>query len=155
MSNVSAEQRQREIEQRESFKESAEKRKTERKLEDVRNLGVAERLMRRVQAKRFQIVFEDEEGEFPVETRLMTSNERYQALKLNEVLSKAGENLDQYQEAMAGLKDLAREVTVTPGMDAYYDSDQVSDDVILAVVMRTVYGTLEAVGDSLTSFRRE
>jgi len=44
---------------------------------------------------------------------------------------------------------------VTPGVDEYLKSDNVSDDVVVAMVIRTVYGTLETVGESITAFRKK
>jgi len=118
-------------------------------------LTIRDRLMRRTEKTTFETTFQDDLGDFAVETRLMTSNERMKALKLNLMISEGREDLTKYEEAINGLKELAAEICVTPGLDEYLRSDDVSDDILVAMVLRTVYGTLEKVGESTTSFRKK
>lgn len=155
MAVITAEQRALEIQAREDFARGLTRYQDEIKDKFIRTLSVADRLMRRIEAKHFETVFVDDLGEFVVETRLMTSSERFHALEINKKIGETGGDLDEYEKLMKQMKQVARDITVTPGMNIYWESDQVSDDVIVALVMRTVYGTLEAVGDSLTSFRGE
>lgn len=117
-------------------------------------LSIRDRLMRRTEKTTFKTVFEDDLGDFIVETRLMTSSERRDALKFNQMLGQGREDLNKYDEAIKGLKGLAAEICVTPGLDEYLRSDDVGDDVLVALVLRSVYGTLEKVGEA-TSFRKE
>ena len=155
MAEVTAEQRQREIEARERFKEEvAEHPKRERE-ELERQLSVADRLMRRTHLARFKTVFQDDLGDFAIETRQMTSGERFRAVKLNNQLAQSEKAPEKYAEAVEGFKQLAKEITLTPDMDAYYDGDQVSDDIVIAVVSRTFQGTMRLVGEAITSFRAE
>lgn len=116
---------------------------------------VAERLMRRVQVTRFKTVFDDDLGEFPVETRQMTSGERFRAVQLTQKLAESSENVERYAEAIKGFKELAAELCVTPGMGEYLGSDDVGDDVIIAIVRNTLQGSMRLVGEALTSFRKE
>lgn len=118
-------------------------------------LNIRDRLMRRAEKTTFETMFEDDLGEFAVETRLMTSSERMKALNLNKMLGQGREDLTKYEDAINGLKELAAEICVTPGLDEYLRSDDVSDDILVAMVLRTVYGTLEKVGESTTSFRKK
>lgn len=117
-------------------------------------LTIRDRLMRRTEKTTFKTIFEDDLGEFVVEARLMTSSERREALRLNQMLGQGHTDLAKYEEAIKGLKDIAAEICVTPGLDEYLRSDDVGDDVVVALVLRSVYGTLEKVGEA-TSFRKE
>ena len=135
----------------------AVEKKTEKKdaIDLATQLSIRDRLMRRAEKTTFETVFQDDLGDFAVETRLMTSSERVRALKLNQMLGQGQEDLNKYEDAINGLKELAAEICVTPGVDEYLKSDNVSDDVVVAMVIRTVYGTLETVGESITSFRKK
>ncbi|HUW44776.1 MAG TPA: hypothetical protein VMW50_03180 [Dehalococcoidia bacterium] len=117
-------------------------------------LSIRDRLMRRTEKTVFKTVFRDDLGDFAVETRLMTSSERSDALRMNQMLGQGREDLSKYDEAIKGLKELAAEICVTPGLDEYLRSGDVGDDVVVAMVLRSVYGTLEKVGEA-TSFRKE
>jgi len=116
---------------------------------------IAERLMRRVQVTRFKTVFEDDLGEFPIETRQMTGSERYRALGLNQMLSQSGEDVEKYAEAINGFKQLVAELCITPGVAEYLQSDDVSDDVVIALVMNTLRQSMRLVGEAITSFRSQ
>jgi len=152
---VTAEQRMAEVASREAFRR--EKEAAEKKQSDAlrMNLGVADRLMRRAQLARFKTVFMDDLGDFAVETRQMTSAERARCVALNNRLAASEADPAEYAEAVEGFRQLAKEVTLTPGMDAYYDSDMISDDVLIAVVSRTFQGSMRLVGEAITSFRAE
>jgi len=155
MAEVTAEQRHREIEGRELFGKEVVERGEREKEELKLHLSVADRLMRRAQSARFKTVFQDDLGDFAVETRQMTSGERWRAVELNNQLAQSEKAPEKYAEAVEGFKQLAKEITLTPGMDAYYDGDQVSDDIVIAVVSRTFQGTMRLVGEAITSFRAE
>jgi len=111
--------------------------------------------MRRVQVTRFGTVFEDDLGDFAVETRQMTSGERFRAVQLNQLLAQSDREPEKYAEAIHGFRELARELCVTPGLDDYWDGEGVTDDVVIAVVMSTLQQTMLLVGEALTSFRKE
>jgi len=152
---VTAEQRTNQIAERDAYEHGSQAAE-ERLANELRDtLSVADRLMRRAEKTTFKTVFQDDLGDFAVETRLMTSSERMKALELNRMLGKGSEDLNNYADAIKGLKELASEICMTPGVDAYLLSDNVSDDVVVSMVLRTVYGTLEKVGESTTSFRKE
>lgn len=131
-----------------------EREEAEEAADIAAQLTIRDRLMRRTEKTTFKTVFEDDLGEFVVEARLMTSSERREALRLNQMLGQGREDLSKYEEAIKGLKDIAAEICVTPGLDEYLRSDDVGDDVVVALVLRSVYGTLEKVGEA-TTFRKE
>uniref|UniRef100_A0A6M3MBA3 Uncharacterized protein n=1 Tax=viral metagenome TaxID=1070528 RepID=A0A6M3MBA3_9ZZZZ len=147
--------RDRNIETLERLKGVEAKIEEKESIDLATQLTIRDRLMRRAEKTTFETMFEDDLGEFAVETRLMTSSERMKALKLNQMLGQGQEDLTKYEDAINGLKELAAEICVTPGLDEYLRSDDVSDDVLVAMVLRTVYGTLEKVGESTTSFRKK
>ena len=143
------------IETRERLMKAADKTEKKDEIDLETQLTIRDRLMRRTEKTTFETMFEDDLGDFAVETRLMTSSERMKALKLNQMLGQGREDLNKYEEAINGLKELAAEICVTPGLDEYLRSDDVSDDILVAMVLRTIYGTLEKVGESTTSFRKK
>jgi hypothetical protein len=119
--------------------------------EDITNMSIAERLMRRTELVTFDILFKDDFGEFNVKTRLMSSLERDIAFKLNTQLN----DVKKYKDTVEEMKDLARQITVTPGMGEYFGSDKVTDEAVIGLVMTTAFKSLNKVGDRLESFRRE
>lgn len=152
---VTAEQRQKEIKSREDLHERAARRTQEEKEKLIGQLSVRDRLMRRLHHKTFKTILEDDLGEFIIETRLMTSTERLEALKFNEQLRKSEGNVEEYGKAMSGFKSLVKEICATPGLEEYWDSGESSDDVVVSVIMNALYGSIEAVGDSVGSFRKK
>ena len=155
MAVITAEQREAEIKDREDFKKNIEAGKRRRREELRMSLSIADRLMRRTQLARFQILFQDDLGDFSIETRQMTSRERFRTTELTNLLDQSEKETKKYTEAIEGLRQLAKEITLTPGMDDYYDSDQVTDEVVLLLVLRTFRGTLKMGGDAITFFREE
>lgn len=155
MSVITKEQRDREILERAAFKQM-QIIQHDKLSDDLRdNLSVADRLMRRAKLKKFKTVFKDDLGDVEIETRQLSSSERFQATKLFEELSLSEKEPEKYAEAIEGFKKMAKEITVTPNMDVYYDSEMVSDDVVIAIVTRTFQGTMSFVGEAITSFRAE
>ena len=155
MAEITAEQRAEEIEAREIYQEDTDRRFKEEKDKLRSTLPVRERLMRRLRHKTFKTVLEDDLGEFAIETRLMTSNERLEALRFNDQLRTSEGDISEYSKALQGFKGILKDVCRTPGLEEYWDSDEVSDDVIVAVIMNAVYGSIEAVGDSVGAFRKK
>lgn len=153
MALITREQREREIQERVAFKQGQIIKHDKLSDELRQSLSVADRLMRRADLAKFKTIFTDDLGDFVIETRQLTSSERLQAVTLNNMLAESDKIPEKYMEAIDGFKKLAKEITLTPGMDTYYDSDQVSDDVLIAVVYRTFTGTMQFVGEAITSFR--
>ena len=133
-----------------------------RKMEDtnrllVENLSVADRLMRRVEHVTFKSYFLDDVGDICIKTRLMTSTERFRAFSLYKKFGELKDNrsTENYQKVLTKMKELAAEVTVTPGMSAYFKSKKVSDDVIIVLIINSLFGSIEAVGNQIRSFRKK
>jgi len=143
------------LEESEGLRDRVDADEDRRKAALRAQLSVRDRLMRRVQVTRFKTVFEDDLGDFVVETRQMTSGERFQAVQLNQLLAQSDREPEKYAEAIGGFRELARELCVTPGLDDYWNGEGVSDDVVIAVVMSTLQQTMRLVGEALTSFRKE
>jgi len=143
------------VRESQALKDKIDRDEQKQRDEIAAHFTVAERLMRRVQVTRFRTIFEDDLGEFPVETRQMTSGERFRAVQLTQKLAESGENVERYAEAVKGFKELAAELCVTPGMAEYLGSDDVSDDVVIAIIRNTLQGSMRLVGEALTSFRKE
>ena len=144
------------LEEREGLKDKVEADEAAEKARLIAELSVKDRLMRRLKVKTFKTVFSDDLGEFTVETRLMTSGERYRALHYNDILAKSEGDAEKYAEAIKGFKELLKDICVTEGLDEeFWESDAVSDDVVIALVMNTLYGSIESVGEAIGSFRKE
>lgn len=155
MALITSVQREQDLKDRENLRNLPEEQRKKKTEEIKSNLSVAERLMRRANTTTFKTMFKDDLGDIEVETRLMTSVERRKALTLNQMMVKGREDIAKYEEAIKGLTEMAVEICVTPGVDEYLQSDLVSDDVVVAMVMRSVYGTLEVVGEATTSFLKK
>ena len=155
MAEITSEQREQEIKDRDDFKDMTEAQKAKAKDDLIATLSVRDRLQRRLRTKTYKTKLEDDLGPFVIETRLMTSEERLNALRFNAQLRKSEGDIDEYSKALQGFKGILKDICLTPGLDEYWDSPEVSDDVIVAVIMNAVYGSIEAVGDSVSSFRKE
>ena len=142
------------LEEREALKRKFEENEERLRREVLSMLSVKDRLMRRLRTKTIKTVLEDDLGEFTIETRLMTSGERYRALQLNKMLRESEGDPEKYAKAINGFKELLVDLCVTPGLDEeFWMSDNVSDDVIIAVILNTLYGSIKLVGDAVASFR--
>lgn len=116
-------------------------------------LSIAERMMRRAQNKTFTLTFLDtgNDDEIPIEFRILYSKERREVLELaEEVLTlqtlESADDISKLNDCMDKLKEYVKAVTVTEGMNNYYDSSLCQDtdiyEIIRAVIARTV-GTVE------------
>ena len=143
------------VRESQALKDKVDRDERKQRDEIAAQFTVAERLMRRVQVTRFRTIFEDDLGEIAVETRQMTSGERFRAVQLTQMLAESDKNLEKYAEAVKGFKELSAELCVTPGMAEYLGSDDVCDDVVIAIVRNTLQGSMRLVGEALTSFRKE
>ena len=118
----------------------------------VQHLTVKDRLMRRLRANRIPTILKDDLGEFTIYSRMITSGERARATKYNKMWGQAQETPEKYGEAVDGFRELAKDISI--GLDAdFWDSEAVSDDVIIAFILNALQGTAKAIGDSVTSFR--
>jgi len=139
-------------EERQGLEEKFERHEEAEREKLIRNLGVKDRLMRRLKTNRIPTVLRDDLGEFTIYSRMMTSGERARATHYNKMWGQAKENPDKYGEAVDGFRELAKEIGL--GLDAdFWDSEAVSDDVIIAFILNALQGTAKAIGDSITSFR--
>jgi len=135
----------------------AEVEKDERVEED--SLSIAERMMRRAQHKTFTLNFGDDKNsdDIPVEFRILYSAERREVLKLINNIQKLKESdtdIDKINELFDTIKTYVKKVTVTKGMNEYYDSEFCQDDDLLEVIREVMNRTVTAL-DTAKSFRKE
>lgn len=151
MSDIEAE-RKRQVEENQGLEEKYDKHEEAERENLIRNLGVRDRLMRRLKANRIPTILKDDLGEFTIYSRMITSGERARATKYNKMWGQAQETPEKYGEAVDGFRELAKDISI--GLDAdFWDSEAVSDDVIIAFILNALQGTAKAIGDSVTSFR--
>lgn len=140
--------------------EIAEKDEEKTEEEQERYLSIAERMMRRAQGKTFKLTFVDEKNddEIVIEFRLLYSAERRDFLKtiqdLQELQEQDEVDLGKLDELIEVLKELVKAVTVTEGMDAYYDSEYCQDGDIYEIALAVMSRTIGMVEDA-RSFREE
>jgi len=140
MAIISEEQRAKEIEDRKILDEPIETLTEDEKKELAANLQTRDRLMRRLRTRKVTTVLKDDLGEIRLDTRLLTGKERARFL--------------QYNSAMAGLKELVADISLTPDLNRdYWMGDEVSDDVVLTVILKTFNGAAQAVREGVASFR--
>ena len=137
-----------------------EKEETQVTTDYEQSLTVAERMMRRSKSKTFTLGFLDEKNddEIEIEFRLLYSQERRGLMELIDKLQKlqGREDVDihMFNTALDELKALVKKVTVTEGMDVYYDSDVCSDGDIFEIA-RSVMARTTTTLESAQSFRDE
>ena len=154
MSKITREEREAEVKAREDMITSTETMTEDEKKELAANLAMRDRLMRRLRVRKVTTVLSDDIGEIRLETRLLTGKERAKFLGFNKQLSEAANDADKYNAAMAGLKELAADINLTPDLDrGYWIGDEVSDDVVLTVILNTFNGAAQAVREGVASFR--
>ena len=143
------------FEDEQSLKERVDADEASLKAQIAAGMTVAERLMRKVQVTRFETVFEDDLGDFPIETGQMTSDERSRAMLLMQQLAQAEseDDAEKYGETVKAFGKFAAELCVTPGMTEYLQSDDVSDDVVIALVLNTLTQSMRLVREAIISFR--
>ncbi len=122
----------------------------------VRSLSTRDRLMRRVKTTKIPLKLKDDLGEFTIYSRLLTSGEREKAFHYNALLAQSQQKPDKYGEALKGFQELAKDISVTDGLGLdFWDSPDVSDDVIIGFVLNALAGTNSKVGESISSFRSQ
>jgi len=143
------------FEDEQSLKERVDSDEASLKAQIAAGMTIAERLMREVQVTQFKTVFEDDLGDFPIETRQMTSDERSRAMLLMQQLAQAEseDDAEKYGETVKAFGKFAAELCVTPGMTEYLQSDDVSDDVVIALVLNTLTQSMGLVREAIISFR--
>lgn len=123
-------------------------------------LTVAERMMRRAMTNTFTLTFVDtkHDDEISIEFRLLYTQERRDLLKLIDSIQKMTDegdvDLDRFNDAFDELKALVKKVTVTPGMNQYYDSEMCQDGDIFEIAMSVMGRTVSAV-EQARGFRDE
>lgn len=155
MALITREMRMAEIAQDEAWEKDVNRKMADVALAPLRNLNAAERLLRKAKRKTYYIKIPDpgEPVDITVETRMMTVPEREQALALNEQLKLVGDDQERMKEVMAEFRSLAREITVDPSMDEYWESDYATDDTSILLVMFTTQYSIQEMGETFKSFR--
>lgn len=139
---------------------AAEKKSNKQAAENADILGqlsIRERLIARQKTKHIETVLKDDQGDFVIETRIMSSDERYRGLltfaRMSKLDEKGEKDALEYNEAMIDLQKIVQEIVVTPGLEGYFVDGEASDDVILLIFLNTLYATMESVGEGIQSFR--
>lgn len=143
-------ERGKKVEEASRLKDKYEAFEAEEREKLIKNLSIRDRLMRRVRTTKIPLKLHDDLGEFTIYSRLMTSSEREKAFHYNSLLR----DPDKYNEAINGLREIAKDIDVTEGLGpGFWDSPDVSDDVIIGFVLNALAGTNAKIGDSIASFR--
>ena len=123
----------------------------------IQNLSIRDRLMRRSGITRIETVMEDDAGDFVVETRVMTSDERYRGLKALEKMatSKKEDRAIGFGDALKTLSEIVEAIVVTEGMEGYFTGPDSTDDVVLHLFMSTLEQTMKIAGGSIESFLKQ
>ena len=127
------------------------------------SLSIVDRLMRRTANKSIPLVLEDDLGDFTIQLRFMTREEKKLGSKLIGEFSKFakpdGEDnrnvLEVYDETIDEMLKLAQNIILTDGVSEYLEHNSNVDDIIVAVIVTGLKGTLASVGDGLKGFRKE
>lgn len=130
---------------------------TDEDKEIIQNLSIRERLMRRSGMTRIETVMQDDAGDIVVETRVMTSDERYRGLKAIEVMatSKKEDRAIGFADAFKTLSEIVEGIVVTEGMEGYFTGPDSTDDVVLHLFMSTLEETMKLAGGSIESFLKK
>lgn len=154
MAVISKEQRMAEIKDRAEMMNNTETMGEDEKKELAANLATRDRLMRRLDTIKIITTFKDDLGSFIIESRMMKGAERERFMALNKALADAKGDADQYNRAMAGLKEVAAGVCLTKGLDReFWTGGDVSDDVVLTVLLNAFNGQAKAVIEGVEQFR--
>jgi len=148
---VSAEQRIKQLEERQELMTSTETLTEEEKQDLVKNLSVRDRLMRRQSKTRIKTVVKDDLGEFSIETRNLTTTEWDRAVALNEVLGSNKGDLKAYRKSLDDIREFLNGVTITQGID--WNLPEISDDIVIMTLTNTFLATTNATKEALANFR--
>ena len=142
------------IETKEQLMKLVEVEEEQEEVAQAESLSIAERMMRRAKSNTFTLAFVDEKNddEIEIEFRLLYSQERRELLELiNNIQGITdGEDVDlvKFNAAFDSLKELVKEVTVTPTMNEYYDSEVCQDGDIFEIAMSVMGRTVKTVEDA-------
>jgi hypothetical protein len=156
MTVVTKDQRQMEIKEREAMLTNNETMTEEEKVALSEQIKIRDKLMRRLVKRKVQTTFKIEgEEDLVIESRLMKGSERERFMKYNEELAKAESDNQKYASAMNGLKELVGDLCITPGLEKdYWMSGEVSDDIVLTVLLSTFNGAAKTVREDVEKFRQ-
>lgn len=121
-------------------------------------LTVRQKLFRRQKIRRIKTVLDSESmGEIVLETRMLLPEERRMALEAYSLMDKTMEDVSNYTRALHDMREVCKAIDATEdedsiGSDEFWDN--VSDDIVIAVILNAVYGGISAVGEGIRSFRR-
>ena len=129
----------------------------------VESLSIVDRLMRRTANQSIPLVMEDDLGDFTVQLRFMTREEKREGSNLLDVFASfsgptgKGERnvLEVYDETIDKMLHLAQQLVLTDGVADYLESNSNTDDIIVAVIVTGLKGTFASVGDGLKGFHKE
>jgi len=152
---VTKEEREQEIKDRKAFKDFPAEHAKKQVAELAQSLSIAERLMRRLKAKTFKLTLQDDLGDIELEVRMMTTSERLLATSLLSKMSTLDEDVESYIKCLEELKQLAKEITLTDGFAEYADSEAVTEDVLLALILTSISGSKQEFGNDINFFRAE
>lgn len=152
MALITKEQRELEMKDRAAVEEEFKAMEIDIKQELIKNLSIRDRLMRRLRHSRIPSFFKDDLGEFKIETRMLTGEERESAIDLNRALIEAGNDLLKTRETMKKIREFLATVSVTP-ID-WLDT-QLSEDVIMIVFLNTIARTTRSLMEEIDKFRAE
>lgn len=148
-------------EQKLALLKDIEKDETAKAVEQEKELSIAERMMRRAETNTFTITFTDtkNDDEIPIEFRLLYTQERRDLLKLISGIQDLMKDtdtpdIDKLNQAFDELKGLVKNVTITEGMNTYYDSEKCQDGDIFEIAMTVMGRTVSAV-EQARSFREQ
>ena len=128
-------------------------------------LSVRDRLLQRTRRRVFDTPIDmiDDDGnvigEIIVKTRMLTGSERSRAVILiNELEAQSREetrDILKFNETAAGIAEILAEVAVDEEVQDYFREGEATDDVLIAVLSSTMEQSLEAIGDSVSRFRKK
>ena len=129
----------------------------------VESLSIVDRLMRRTANKSIPLVMEDDLGDFTIQLRFMTREEKREGsdliAKFATFAEPTGEDsrnvLDVYDDTIDKMLRLAQKIVITEGVADYLEANSNTDDIIVAVIVTGLKGTLASVGDGLKGFPKE
>ena len=129
----------------------------------IESLSIVDRLMRRTANQSIPLVLEDDLGDFTVQLRFMTREEKREGSTLLDTFASfadpTGDSernvLEVYDETIDKMLRLAQQLVLTEGVATYLEKNSNTDDIIVAIIVTGLKGTLASVGDGLKGFREE
>ena len=127
------------------------------------SLSIVDRLMRRTANQSIPLILQDDLGDFTVQLRFMTREEKREGSDLLDTFASFADPtgnsernvLEVYDETIDGMLKLAQKLVLTDGVSDYLEKNSNTDDIIVAIIVTGLRGTLASVGDGLKGFRKE